>query len=32
MSNTVPALECVDRNAGQILILENQFCPIVEKF
>ena len=31
MSNTVPALGYLDRNAEQILILENQFCPISEK-
>jgi len=31
MSNTVRALGYVDRNAEQMLILENQFCPIGEK-
>ena len=30
-SYTVPALECVHRTAEQILILENQFCPVDEK-
>ena len=32
MSNSVPACEYVNQNVEQVLTLENQFCPIGEKF
>jgi len=32
MRNSVPAYECINLNAEQVLILENQLCPIDETF